>query len=95
MNQMMFEKLLPYAVAFGVEKVWAKRMEGIPFQQPSWYAPYSSGNLNAAVFTNSLSQSMSKVTSSMTPTSSSSGFSSGFSGGSSGGGGGGGGGGSW
>lgn len=96
LNQMTFEKLLPYAVAFGVEKVWAKRFADVPFQQPSWYTPYSSNNaLNAAVFTRSLSSSMTRVTSSMTPTSSSTGHSSGFSGGFSGGGGGGGGGGSW
>ncbi len=96
LNQMTFEKLLPYAVAFGVEKVWAKRFADVPFQQPSWYAPYSSdSSLNAAVFTRSLSSSMTRVTSAMTPTSSSTGHSSGFSGGSSGGGGGGGGGGSW
>ena len=24
-NQMLFEKLLPYAIAFGVEKIWAER----------------------------------------------------------------------
>lgn len=96
LNQMTFEKLLPYAVAFGVEKVWAKRFADVSFQQPSWYAPYSSDStLNAAVFTRSLSSSMTRMTSAMTPTSSSTGHSSGFSGGFSGGGGGGGGGGSW
>ena len=96
LNQMTFEKLLPYAVAFGVEKVWAKRFADVSFHQPSWYTPYSpNSSLNAAVFTRSLSSSMTRMSSSMTPTSSSTGHSSGFSGGSSGGGGGGGGGGSW
>lgn len=95
LNQMTFEKFLPYAVAFGVEKVWAKRFADVPFTQPSWYSSQVSSHFTAQTFTNSLSSSMGGVAASMTPTSSSTGHSSGFSGGSSGGGGGGGGGGSW
>lgn len=94
-NQMFFEKLLPYAVAFGVEDIWAKRFKDIALKQPSWYEGYHGGSFNSVIFANSLNQSFSKVQSAATATSSSSGFSSGFSGGSSGGGGGGGGGGSW
>lgn len=94
-KQMMFEKLLPYAVAFGVEKVWAKRFENMNLRQPTWYSGYDSGSFNSVVFASSLNSSMSSFSSAATPTTSSTGHSSGFSGGFSGGGGGGGGGGSW
>ncbi len=95
-KQMMFEKLLPYAIAFGVEKVWAKRFEGIDLTQPGWYQGYNNTSLfTAMLLTDSLNHSFSQFRSAATPTKSSSGFSSGFSGGFSGGGGGGGGGGSW
>jgi uncharacterized membrane protein len=92
---MFFEKLLPFAVAFGVEKVWAKRFETISMTQPDWYVGTNSGTFNSIVFTNSLHSSVGVINKAATPTTSSSGFSSGFSGGSVGGGGGGGGGGSW
>lgn len=94
-NQLFFEKLLPFAVAFGVEKVWAGRFKDINLKPPTWYQGYNQGTFNSYVFVHSLNSSFSSIQSSATPTSSSSGFSSGFSGGSSGGGGGGGGGGSW
>lgn len=94
-KQMMFERLLPFAVAFGVEKIWARRFEDLNLKQPDWYQGYSSGYFNSYLFVNSLNSSMKSFRSAATPTRSSSGFSSGFSGGSSGGGGGGGGGGSW
>lgn len=97
-KQMMFEKLLPYAVAFGVEKIWAKRFETMNLTQPDWYQGYGTSRFNSVIFANNLNSSMSSFrTASAPPTStrSTSGFSSGFSGGSSGGGGGGGGGGSW
>ncbi len=94
-NQMMFEKLLPYAIAFGVEKIWAKRFEDIKMRQPDWYHGYGGGYYTSSVWVSSMNSSFSSFRSAATPTSSSSGFSSGFSGGSSGGGGGGGGGGSW
>ncbi len=97
---MFFEKLLPYAVAFGVEGVWAKRFEGIAGKPPEWYeGNYSERHFNSVIFAHSLSRSLGRVSTAAQPpssTRSSSGFSSGFSGGSSGGGfGGGGGGGSW
>lgn len=93
-NQIFFEKFLPYAIVFGVEKIWAERFKDIRLTKPDWY----DGDLrtwNSVFFVNSLTSSMHSVASAATPTSSSSGFSSGFSGGSVGGGGGGGGGGSW
>jgi uncharacterized membrane protein len=96
-KQLLFERLLPYAIVFGVEKIWAKRFENLGITQPSWYQSYSGGrSFNSVYFVNSLNSSISSFQSSATPTRSSSGFSSGFSGGGfSGGGGGGGGGGSW
>jgi hypothetical protein len=96
-NQMMFEKLLPYAVAFGVEKIWASRFKDITLSQPTWYTSRNNTAFNAVYFSNSLHSSVSTFTYSATPTRSSSGFSSGFSsgGGFSGGGGGGGSVGSW
>ncbi|MCX6732598.1 MAG: DUF2207 domain-containing protein [Candidatus Roizmanbacteria bacterium] len=96
-NQMMFEKLLPYAVVFGVEKIWADRFKDINLTQPSWYTGQNNAAFNAVYFSNSLHSSVSTFSYSATPTRSSSGFSSGFSsgGGFSGGGGGGGSVGSW
>jgi uncharacterized membrane protein len=34
-----FEKYLPYAVAFGVEKDWVRRFEGMTVSSPDWYHP--------------------------------------------------------
>jgi uncharacterized membrane protein len=94
-KQMMFEKLLPYAIALGVEKIWAERFQDIEMKL-DWYKGYGQGHMYTAdSLTSGLRSSFSSVQSVATPTTSSSGFSSGSSGGSSGGGGGGGGGGSW
>ena len=94
-KQLLFEKLLPYAIVLGVEKIWAKRFAKFDLKSPDWYQSQTGSNFNSLVLANSLNHSFNTMQSTMTPTSSSSGFSSGFSGGSSGGGGGGGGGGSW
>ena len=87
----MFERFLPFAMAFGVEKQWAKAFEGIFREPPQWYA----GNIstfNASGFSDRMSALSSRAASTMSSSPRSSGGS-GFSGGSSGGGGGGGGGG--
>jgi uncharacterized protein (TIGR04222 family) len=34
-----FEKYLPYAIAFGVEKHWVRRFEGLSVPPPMWYHP--------------------------------------------------------
>lgn len=95
-NQIFFEKLLPYAIAFGVEKIWAQRFKDIEIRPPDWYEGQNVSAFTAVYLTSSLHSSFNQLgTASSSPTTSSSGFSSGFSGGSSGGGGGGGGGGSW
>jgi uncharacterized membrane protein YgcG len=88
-----FEKLLPFAVALGVENSWAKQFENIYREPPGWY----SGNyatFNAVYFTHSLASGVSAFNSSFSTSTSSSGSGSGG-GGSAGGGGGGGGGGGW
>lgn len=84
-----FMEYLPYAIAFGVEKEWAKVFEGITIPTPSWYEDSTGGTFSAIYLTNSLGTFSSSVASSGTSSSASSG------GGSSGGGAGGGGGGSW
>lgn len=89
----LFEKLLPFAIALGVEKSWANQFEGIYKEPPGWY----SGNytaFNTAYFVSSLNSGVSAMNSSFTASSSSGGSGSGG-GGFSGGGGGGGGGGGW
>lgn len=93
-KQNFFEELLPFAIAFGVEKEWVKHFASLDVKPPQWFTTYRTG-VFVDSFGKSLDQSLSDFRSSATPTSSSSGFSSGFSSGSSGGGGGGGGGGSW
>lgn len=89
----LYERTLPYAVLFGREQDWAKRL-GDYYQQagtsPDWYS--GTHAFNAALFATSLS-SFSQASVYSAGVSSSSGGSSG--GGSSGGGGGGGGGGGW
>jgi uncharacterized membrane protein len=90
----LFEKLLPYAIALGVEKQWATQFNDLYTSPPDWY----SGNwttFNAFYLATSLNQGIgSAVNTAFSAPSSSSG--SGFGGGGgSGGGGGGGGGGGW
>ncbi|MGH7196234.1 MAG: DUF2207 domain-containing protein [Candidatus Saccharimonadales bacterium] len=88
----LYERLLPYAIIFGIEKQWAKEFAPLYEQQPDWY----SGNwstFNAAAFASSFNGFTSASATAFAPPTNSS--SSGFSGGSSGGGGGGGGGGGW
>lgn len=90
----LYERMLPYAILFGLEKEWNKRL-GDYYEstntQPNWYG----GNntvFNAVVLSSAI-QSFNNSTSYANPSSSGSGGSGG--GGSSGGGGGGGGGGGW
>lgn len=92
-NQLkLFEKLLPYAMLFGLEKDWAKQFANLYTQPPEWFSSYH-GNFTPIILANSLSSFTSTTTTAFSPPSSSG--SSGFSGGGSGGGGGGGGGGGW
>lgn len=85
----LFEKLLPFAIAVGVEKTWTKQFEGVLKESPEWYGGSNFTTFNTAVFASSLSGVNSSFGSSYASSSSSGG------GGFSGGGGGGGGGGGW
>jgi len=86
----MFEKFLPYAMAFGVEKQWAKAFADLALEPPQWYAGGHMAGFNAMMFTNRMSTLSQQAGTTMASAPRSSGGS-GFSGGSSGGGGGGGG----
>ncbi len=41
-NNILFEKLLPFAISFGLATKWAKAFEGIINTPPNWYYPASS-----------------------------------------------------
>src|SRR5881394_611838 len=89
----LFDKFLPFAMAFGVEKQFARAFQGIYNQAPQWYVGPSMMNFNVGHFSSSMSHmsTVAGTTMSSAPRSSSgSGFGGG--GGSGGGGGGGGGG---
>jgi hypothetical protein len=90
-----FEALLPYAMALGVGREWARRFEGIyRDDEPDWYVGSHTGRgFSTQSFERSLSSAMTRAGQTMTASPRSSSGSGG--GGSSGGGGGGGGGGSW
>src|SRR5882762_2732664 len=88
----LFDKYLPFAMAFGVERQFARAFEGIYTQPPQWYVGPSLVNFNVTHFSSSMSHlgTVASTTMSSSPRSSSG---SGFGGGGSSGGGGGGGGG--
>lgn len=91
----IFEQLLPFAMVFGVEKLWAKEFKDIYINPPEWYSG-SGSSFNAVSFAVQMSAFNNMAMSSFS--SPSGGYNSGFGssgGGFSGGGGGGGGGGSW
>ncbi len=84
----MFEKFLPYSMAFGVEDKWARAFEDIYREPPTWYVG-GSGQFSASSFSHSISDMSSAAASSMSSSPSSSGSGGGgSSGGGSGGGGG-------
>ena len=91
----LFEKYLPFAMAFGLEKRWARAFDGILTEPPQWYRARHGGPFRTSLFISDIGR-MSQATSSTlrsAPRSSSgsSGFGGGgFSGGGFGGGGGGG-----
>jgi len=88
----MFERFLPYAMAFGVERGWARAFQDVYRQPPTWYVGTNPMSFNAGTFSGRLSELSTRAGSAMSSSPRSSGGS-GFSGGSSGGGSGGGGGG--
>jgi uncharacterized membrane protein YgcG len=93
-NPARFELLLPFAIALGVEQLWAKQFEGILKNSPSWYSDSRGIVFNPVLFSGSMSEFGGVVNSTMNSAAASGGSGLGG-GGFSGGGGGGGGGGSW
>lgn len=89
----MFERFLPYAMAFGVEKKWARAFQDIVREPPTWYVGNNAIGFNPAGFTGRLGALSTRAASTMSSSPRSSGGSGFGGGGSSGGGGGGGGGG--
>lgn len=87
----MFERFLPYAMAFDVEEKWARAFEDIYREPPSWYAGTGTGQFHASAFSSRMTALSSAASSTMASSPSSSGSGGGgSSGGGSGGGGGGG-----
>lgn len=86
-----FNKLLPFAVALGVEKDWAKQFEGLDVAPATgWYSGYDPTAFSAVYLASMLGSDFAHgVASNFTPVSSSGSSSGGFSGGGFGGGGGG------
>jgi hypothetical protein len=91
----LFDKYLPFAMAFGVERQFAKAFEGIYTQAPQWYVGPSMANFSVSHFSSSMSHLSSEASTTMSSSPRSSGGSGFGGGGSSGGGGGGGGGGAF
>ncbi len=88
-NPDIFEKYLPFAMALGVEKEWAKQFEDLSLNNFSWYSSSAGSNFSSIALVSSLSSFSTTANQTLSATHSSGG------GGSVGGGGGGGGGGSW
>ncbi len=89
----LFEKFLPYAMALGVERNWARAFETIYRQPPEWYHGRHPGTFQTHVLTSRLGQMASRTGTAMASSPRSTGGSGFGGGGSSGGGRGGGGGG--
>lgn len=95
-TQDMFEKSLPYALAFGLGAKWTNAFAGLLTRPPSWYRGASMAAWNPALFASDLERWSDTFNAIAVSTPSSKGSGSGFGGGGfSGGGFGGGGGGSW
>jgi hypothetical protein len=88
----MFERFLPFAMVFGVERTWARAFEDIYRDPPRWYVGVTPTHFAATSFASRLSDLSGRAASTMSSSPRSSGGS-GFSGGGSSGGGAGGGGG--
>ena len=77
----LFERYLPYAIALGVERRWARSFEDICAVPPQWYAgSHRIDSFDPTTFSHSLGQ-MSNVTAGVMTSSPGSGDGSGFSGG--------------
>src|ERR1700681_10517 len=61
----MFEKFLPFAMAFGVEKNWSKAFDGIMTQPPGWYRGGSGPIFYPVNFTSNLNNMSARASSVM------------------------------
>jgi uncharacterized membrane protein len=77
----LFEAYLPYAMAFGVEKRWAKAFEGICDTPPDWYHGRRGGPFQTSLFVADMGRLSSAAGSTMQSAPRSSSGSSGFGGG--------------
>jgi uncharacterized membrane protein len=92
----LFDRVLPFALVFGLEDKWANAFRDMYREPPSWYSsPNYRGSFSPNMFVSDLGRSLGVMNSSMSSTPRKSGGSGLGGGGSSGGGFGGGGGGSW
>lgn len=57
----IFERLLPYAIIFGLSNRWAKAFAGLYTQPPDWYQPINAGAYTTWQLTSDLDRSLSKM----------------------------------
>jgi uncharacterized protein (TIGR04222 family) len=57
----IFERLLPYAIIFGLSSRWAKAFAGLYTQPPDWYVPVDASNYSTWRFTNDIDRSISSM----------------------------------
>ena len=92
----LFDRVLPYALVFGLEDKWADAFREMYTEPPNWYhSPSYTNSFSPNLFVNDLGRSLTVMNSTLRSTPKRSGSSGFGGGGSSGGGFGGGGGGSW
>ncbi|AMV40287.1 DUF2207 domain-containing protein [Planctomyces sp. SH-PL62] len=57
-RQGIFERLLPYAIIFGLSDRWGKAFADLYRQPPDWYRPADPGNFSTWVLVNDMDRSM-------------------------------------
>ena len=57
-RQGIFERLLPYAIIFGLSKRWGKAFENLYREPPDWYRPSHPGDFTTWVLINDLDRSL-------------------------------------
>jgi hypothetical protein len=61
----LFERYLPYAIAFGVQESWARAFENVYVAAPDWYSAPMGGKFSATSFGNRISDLCISAASSM------------------------------
>ncbi len=61
----VFERLLPYAIIFGLSNRWAKAFAGLYTQPPDWYQPVDATNYSTWRLTNDIDRSISSMNQSL------------------------------